>query len=158
VDEAAFRKEETVETDADSGYRKGNRSSRAELDLIARRWISLWCVPVDWVLFDSLHADDFEDCSPAGRDSSKKAFADGLAELTSAFPDLRTEVEDLVIDEEVGRVAVRWAGKGTGRRGYRGIKATNRQIVFGGIEIIEVRDRRVARRWGEWDISAHESG
>jgi hypothetical protein len=26
----------------------------------------MWCAPVDWDLFDRLHADDFEDCSAAG--------------------------------------------------------------------------------------------
>ena len=38
-------------------------STRLELESIARQWISLWCAPVDWVLFDRLHAEAFEDCS-----------------------------------------------------------------------------------------------
>ncbi len=135
-----------------SGRRK---SSRTELELIARRWISLWCVPVDWVLFDSLHADSFEDCSPSGRDGSKDAFADSLAELVAVFPDLQTEVDDLVVDDKAWRVAVRWSAVGTNRRAFHGVGPTGRRTPINGIEIIEIADRRVVRRWGEWDINAH---
>jgi predicted ester cyclase len=100
-------------------------------------WISLWCAPVDWALFDRLHADDFEDCSAGGRGTTKEALAGGLARLVRAFPELKTEVDDLVVDETTGKVAVRWSSLGTNR------------------EIIEVRDARIVRRWGEWDITAH---
>jgi steroid delta-isomerase-like uncharacterized protein len=135
-----------------AGQRK---CSRAELELIARQWISLWCTPVDWVLFDSLHAGCFEDCSPAGRKSSKEAFADGLAGLIAAFPDLHTDVEDLVVDDKAGRVAVRWSATGTNQRAFRGRGPTGKQTPITGIEIIEIADRRIVRRWGEWDRGAH---
>lgn len=130
-------------------------TSRAELDAIARQWISLWCAPVDWALFDCLHADDFEDCSAAGREPTKEAFADSLADLIAAFPDLQTKVDDLVIDEVAGRVAVRWSSVGTNRTTFLGIGPTGRQTSITGIEIIEIRAGRIVRRWGEWDISGH---
>lgn len=129
-------------------------SDRAELESIARQWISLWCVPVDWGLFDRLHADDFEDCSPTGRDTTKEAFADGLADLVAAFPDLETRVDDLVIDESASKVAVRWSATGTNRLTFLGIGPTGRKTPITGIESIEVRDGKIVRRWGEWDISA----
>lgn len=126
-------------------------SDRAELESIARQWISLWCVPVDWGLFDRLHADDFEDCSPAGRDTTKEAFADGLADLVAAFPDLKTRVDDLVIDESASKVAVRWSATGTHHQAFLGVDPTGRKTLITGIEIIAVRQGRIARRWGEWD-------
>jgi steroid delta-isomerase-like uncharacterized protein len=129
--------------------------SRAELESIVREWISLWCAPVDWGLFDRLHADGFEDCSAAGRDPTKEAFADGLADLVAAFPDLQTTVEDLVIDETTSRVAVRWSSVGTNRSAFLGIGPTGRQVTITGIEIIEIAGRRIVRRWGEWDIGGH---
>jgi steroid delta-isomerase-like uncharacterized protein len=133
-------------------------NERAELELIARRWISLWCAPVDWVLFDRLHADSFRDCSSAGRDVSKEAFADSLARLISAFPDLQTWAEDIVVDEAAGVVAIRWSATGTNRAPFLGIGPTGRQTPITGIEIIEIADRRIARRWGEWDVSGHVRG
>jgi len=131
------------------------KASRADLEATTRQWISLWCTPVDWALFERLHADDFEDCSPAGRGATKKAFADGLAELVRVFPDLRSTVDDLVVDETTGRVAVRWSAVGTNRERFLRVGPTGKTTPITGIEIIEVRDGRIVRRWGEWDITAH---
>lgn len=130
-------------------------TGRAELEAVAGAWISLWCAPVDWELFDRLHADDFEDCSAAGRETTKAAFATGLADLLRAFPDLQTRVDDLVVDVDTGRVAVRWSALGTNRRRFLDVGPTDRPTPFAGIEIIEVRGGRIVRRWGEWDISTH---
>ncbi len=133
-------------------------SHRAELEEIAEQWISLWCAPVDWQLFDRLHSPDFEDRSAAGRAAGKEAFATALAELVRIFPDLQTRVEDLVVDETAGRVAVRWSAEGTNSEAFMGVGPTWRKTPVSGIEIIEVRERRIVRRWGEWDITAHTGG
>jgi steroid delta-isomerase-like uncharacterized protein len=130
-------------------------SDREGLEAVTRRWISLWCPAPDWSLFDRIHADDFEDGSSAGRGTSKQAFAAGLAKLIAAFPDLRTEVEDLVIDEPSRRVAVRWSAVGTNRLEYLGVGPTHRRVRITGIEIIEIAEGRIRRRWGEWDITDH---
>jgi steroid delta-isomerase-like uncharacterized protein len=130
--------------------------TRVELEDIATRWISLWCAPVDWDLFDELHADDFEDRSAAGgRQTTKAAYAGALAELMEAFPDLAAQVDDLVTDADRSRVAVRWSASGTNRRRFLGIGPTGRRTPITGIEIIEVKDGHIVRRWGEWDITAH---
>jgi steroid delta-isomerase-like uncharacterized protein len=130
-------------------------SHRARLAEIAEQWISLWCAPVDWELFDRLHSSDFEDRSAAGRAPTKDAFAHALAEMVRVFPDLETRVDDLVIDEAAGRVAVRWSAQGTNTEAFQGKGPTWRKTAISGIEIIEVRDGQIARRWGEWDITAH---
>jgi steroid delta-isomerase-like uncharacterized protein len=125
-----------------------------QLRHLAKQWISLWCAPIDWQLFDRLHADDFEDCSPSGRATDKDGFAGGLRALLSAFPDLRTEIEDLVVDVAAAKVAVRWRATGTNRAEFLGVGPTHRGTSLTGIEIIEVAAGRVVRRWGEWDVSA----
>lgn len=130
-------------------------NDRQEMEEVARQWISLWCAPVDWALFERLHAADFEDCSSAGREPTRAGFAAGLAELVEVFPDLHTTVEDLVVDEAHARVAVRWAAQGTNRRRFLDAGPTHRLTRFTGIEIIEIRDGRIRRRWGEWDIGSH---
>lgn len=133
-------------------------SSRGELESIATQWISLWCAPVNWQVFDQLHATEFEDRSSAGRSPTKEGFADGLAELIRAFPDLRTKVEQLVVDVENARVAVQWSALGTNRAEFLAIGPTGRVTPMTGIEIIEVRSAQIVTRWGEWDISAHARG
>jgi predicted ester cyclase len=130
---------------------------RAQLQAIARQWVSLWCVPVDWMLFDRLHSPEFEDLSSAGRPPTKAGFAAGLAEFVGAFPDLHTTAQQLVVDVKRSQVAIRWSATGTNRHGFLGIGPTLRVTPITGIEIIEVRSGQVVRRWGEWDISAHDS-
>ena len=133
-------------------------STRANLERIAKEWITLWCTPVDWELFDHIHANEFVDCSSAGRPPTKEGFAQGLAELVRAFPDLHTTVEGLVIDESKSQVAVRWIAQGTNQTKFLGIGPTHHLTTITGIEIIEIQDSQIVRRWGEWDISAHEEG
>jgi len=135
-----------------------NPAQRNDLAATAQRWLSLWDAPVDWVRFDRLHADDFEDCAPAGRPSTKEGFAQGLRAMTQAFPDLRTALLDLVVDEARATVAVRWSARGTNLGPYLGVGPTRRATVFTGIEIIEIRGGRIVRRWGEWDASDHLAG
>jgi steroid delta-isomerase-like uncharacterized protein len=130
-------------------------STREELSATAKKWLSLWNTPVDWVLFDSIHSDAFEDCASSGRPTTKQGFAQGLEQLARAFPDLRTMLQSLVIDEQNSTVAVRWSARGTNVERFLGIGPTNRTIEMSGIEIIQIARGQVIRRWGEWDISAH---
>ncbi len=130
-------------------------TTRDELTDLATRWIALWCAPVDWAAFDRLHAETFEDMAAAGRSATKAGFAAGLAAFVTAFPDVVARVEDLVIDEARGRVAVRRSARGTNAARYLGIGPTHRQTTITGIEIIEIADGAIVRRWGEWDITDH---
>jgi steroid delta-isomerase-like uncharacterized protein len=132
-------------------------STRKNLINIAKKWITLWCTPVNWELFDQLHAEHFEDCSAAVRSPTKKGFAQGLAELVQAFPDLQTKIAGLVIDESISQVAVRWTAEGTNQKKFFGVGPTNNLTIITGIEIIEIQHGRIIRRWGEWDISGHVS-
>ncbi|TFG86420.1 MAG: hypothetical protein E4H17_04170 [Gemmatimonadales bacterium] len=75
--------------------------------------------------------------------------------FSEAFPDLRTTVEDLVVETETGKIAVRWSAMGTNRSRYLGIGPTHQPTRITGIEIIEVRGGQIVRRWGEWDITDH---
>ena len=125
------------------------------LQAVAVRWISLWTPPVDWALFDRLHDPAFEDAAAGGRTTDRAGFAEGLRAFTDAFPDLCASVDDLVVDRDAAKVAVRWSAVGTNRRSFLGIGPTQRRTRFRGIEIIEIRDGRIVRRWGEWDASDH---
>ena len=77
-----------------------NFTEREQFEALAREWIGLWSAPLDRARFDALHADDFEDCSSAGRPTTKAAFLEALLRFERAFPDVRTTVTDLVVDGE----------------------------------------------------------
>jgi len=126
---------------------------RDALSRISREWVSLWCPSPRRSRFDALHADEFADHSSAGRAPTKEAFWHGLMDLVTAFPDLDSRVDDLVIDESTCRVAVRWSARGTNRARYLGKGPTHQVVHITGIEIIEIHGGRITDRWGEWDIS-----
>ena len=100
---------------------------------------------------DDVHTPDFIDRSPAGRGSDNAAYKAGLIELFEAFPDWYATTEDLIIDIAQGKVAVRWTATGTHQCSFMGYSATRRQTRFSGIEIVTIREGRIAERWGEWD-------
>lgn len=122
-----------------------------DLRALVRTWIEDgWCRG-DGGVVDRLHAPGFVDHDPGGRTPDNAGFKAGIARLYAAFPDLTATVEDLVVDGGAGTVAVRWTAAGTHRGAYLGAAPTGRTVRFKGIEILRVRDGRIAERWGEWD-------
>jgi steroid delta-isomerase-like uncharacterized protein len=124
----------------------------SSLRSVARRWVQIDYRRAGFEEeFDALHAADFEDLSPAGRGSGRDAFKQGMVEWFRAFPDLEVRVDDLVIDTEQSKVAIRWSAEGTHRERFLGAAPTGRKIRFRGIEILTVAGGLVIERWGEWD-------
>ncbi len=125
------------------------RSDR--LRRITLRWIEEGWRNGNPAVVDELHAPDFVDHAPAGRDPGNDGFRRGIEELHAAFPDFSAVVEDLVVDALSGTVAVRWVATGTHRGSYLGAPASGNVVTFAGIEIVRIRDDRITERWGEWD-------
>lgn len=124
------------------------------LTSIARRWMKLHEAhrgPAFNEEFAALHAASFQDFSPAGRPTDRDGFKAGLVEWYRAFPDLEVKVDDLVVDAERSKVAIRWSAVGTHRESFLGVAATGRRISFRGIEIVTVVGGVLVERWGEWD-------
>lgn len=117
---------------------------------MAEHWIEAWQKRQIYIL-DELHSDDFVDHDSAGRLPDKAGFKQGLIELYAAFPDFQAAVEDLIVDSENCKVAVRWTATGTHSGEFLGIPSSQRKIRFKGIEIIKIREGAIVERWGEWD-------
>ena len=125
-------------------------ASRAELESIARRWISLWQTP-DMRLVDELHDPEFVDRSPDGRGQDLPSFKTGILDLYAAFPDFIAETRLMVVDELDSSVAISWIAAGTHEASFMGYPASHAQIRFSGIEIIRIRNGKIIERWGEWN-------
>lgn len=129
--------------------------NRSKFEYLANQWISLWNSPIDLNLFDELHSDDFIDLSSSGRPSDKNGFKEGILKLLNAFPNLQTNVDDILIDFEKSQIAVRWHSIGINKQKYLGIGTTEKLTKITGIEIIEIKEDKIVKRWGEWDILDH---
>ena len=126
-------------------------SGRAELEALARRWLAEGWRRGNAAVIDELHAPDFVDHDPGGRTPDNAGFKEGIVRLYAAFPDFAARLEDLVVDEAAGTVAVRWSASGTHAGAYLGAAASGRRVDFTGIEILRFRGILIAERWGQWD-------
>lgn len=122
-----------------------------KLKTVVRRWIQVGWQNGDQSIVDELHAPDFVDHDAAGRTPDNEGFKEGIASLYRAFPDLKAEVVDMVVDVESGLVCVRWTATGTHTGIYLGVEPTGNRITFKGIEIVRIREGFITERWGEWD-------
>jgi steroid delta-isomerase-like uncharacterized protein len=75
----------------------------------------------------------------------------GIMELYAAFPDFYATIDDLVLDVDAEKVAVRWTATGTHRGTYQGAVATGKRVLFHGIETLHISNGRIIERAGEWD-------
>lgn len=123
----------------------------AQLKAIVRRWIEVGWQNGDPSIVDELHAPYFLDHDAAGRSPDNQGFKEGIISLCRAFPDLKAEVADMVVDAGSGIVCVRWKALGTHRGHYLGAVPTGKHITFKGIEIVRIQNGRITERWGEWD-------
>lgn len=118
---------------------------------VAHRWVRAGWQHPDLSAFEQLHAPEFTDHSSSGRAPTRIGFWQGVLALYAAFPDFHATVEDLVVEQQTGKVSICWAATGTHQGVFLGVEPTNRQVRFEGIEIVRVQSGRIMERWGEWN-------
>ena len=89
-----------------------------------------------------------EDGGPLKGTEGFKAFH---AAYTSAFPDMRIQVEDVI--QEGDKCAVRFSGSGTHTGEGIGLEATNRPVTFTGMSFTRWKNGKIVEGWNEVDIS-----
>jgi predicted ester cyclase/catechol 2,3-dioxygenase-like lactoylglutathione lyase family enzyme len=147
-DEAAYF------ADPDGNVVVAARPAALEPRAVVSRWLEAWRGG-DASLLDELHAPDFVDHAPSGRAPDHEGFKEGLRALYAAFPDFLAVAEEILVAPDASPNAVkatlRWSASATHRGAFLGIAPTGRTIRFRGIEIVTLREGRIAARWGEWD-------
>jgi predicted ester cyclase len=74
------------------------------------------------------------------------AFRDGYMRQTqTAFPDIRHDVQDLMIDG--GKVVMRFHGEGTHAGEFLGLAPTNKVVRYEGIAIFRMEGELIAEVW-----------
>lgn len=118
---------------------------------IARCWAELWSIG-DSTLADRVFAADLRDHRSAPFEDVQGIEAElrFIALIRSAFPDLRVEIADLLVDGD--RVAARVIHHGTHRGELLDIPPTGRRVTYEGMVIFRMADGRIAERWGTVDL------
>lgn len=106
--------------------------------LIHEVWTAAWDHG-DVAALDQLLAPDYrrvgaEDVEGLSRDEFKAS----ITATRSAFPDLVTHVEDVVVEGD--RAAVRWRSVGTHQHSFLGVPATRRSVEVSGATFAQFGD------------------
>jgi len=98
-------------------------------------------------LFEELFADDFVDHTPPANGTPDKGGVRQLYKLLrSAFPDFRGEIHWQLADGDC--VTTYKTYHGTHRGEFLGVPPTCRKIQFDALDVIRVRDGKLAEHWG----------
>ena len=118
---------------------------------IARRFYDEVINKGNLALADALLTHDFMDHGAQGVPMNLEGFKRFATGLAAAFPDLRVTVEDMVAEGD--KVAVRVTVSGTHTGVFMGsVQATGKRVTWTGIDIMRLRDGKIAERWNHRDL------
>ncbi|MFE3598810.1 flavin reductase [Streptomyces sp. NPDC059096] len=86
---------------------------------------------------------------PAGTPQDREQFKESIRAVREAFPDLRTEIEDVV--EEGDGLAVRWRSTGRHTGAFLGVPPTGRPVEVSGATFARFGGGAVTEEWVTFD-------
>jgi predicted ester cyclase len=98
-------------------------------------------------LLDELLAPGFVDhaAQMGGGDPTAEGFKTQVRLFRAAFPDGRSQIEDLIAEGD--RVVARWSDGGTQRGEWMGVAPTGKRVTTTGIDIYRIAGGRIAEFW-----------
>jgi predicted ester cyclase len=124
--------------------------STPTLHTIGARWAEIWNADRSLAVIDEIVAANFVSHSaPPGLPPGREGVKMWASAFRSAFPDLWSKVEDVIMEGD--RVVERFRGGGTHQGELFGIPATGVTMETTGINILRIVDGKVVEHWGNSD-------
>jgi steroid delta-isomerase-like uncharacterized protein len=123
-----------------------------ESKMLARRYMTEVWDKGNLEAVDELVAPTFIDHNPPpGLPSDRDGLKQSVTLFRTAFPDLKSTIEDLVAegDKVVGRIVAR----GTHRGEFQGIQPTGKPVTIEGIFIGRVAGGKLMESWEQFDAA-----
>ncbi|WP_046730048.1 flavin reductase [Streptomyces humi] len=117
--------------------------------LLRSAWRAAWDEGRVEALDDLLSPTYVRRRGPAGTTQTRDQFKDSIRAVRDAFPDLRTEIEEVVEDGD--RVAVRWRSTGRHTGAFLGVPPTGRPVEVSGATFARFDGTAVAEEWVTFD-------
>ena len=97
-----------------------------------------------------LYAVDYIYHGPGGMELTGRDGIRGLwMDFLNGFPDLRSTVDDIVIQGD--KIVLRWTIRGTHTGEFLGVPPSNSQITLPITEIFRIADGQLVEAWDQWD-------
>lgn len=117
--------------------------------LIRTAWRAAWDQGRVEALDDLLSPAYVRRRGPAAEAMDRDGFKDSVRAVRAAFPDLRTEIDDIVEDGD--RIAVRWRSTGRHTGTFLGVPATGKRVEVSGATFARFTGDTVAEEWVTFD-------
>ena len=92
---------------------------------------------------------DYRRIGSAGDDPGLAEFKASITATRSAFPDLSTTIDEIVVDGD--RAAVRWHSTGNHGHSFLGVPATRREVTVSGATFARFEGDRIVEEFVTWD-------
>lgn len=102
--------------------------------------------------FDDLLSADYRRITSSGDSQSLEEFKASIVGTRSAFPDLVTTVDEVIVEGD--RAAIRWHSVGSHEHSFLGVPATKRQVTVSGATFAHFDGDRIAEEYVTWDPRA----
>lgn len=117
-------------------------------DRIQAAWEAAWdSGEVD--ALDDLLAAYYRRISGTGTSQGRDEFKASITATRSAFPDLLTVVDEIVVEGD--RAAIRWHSTGSHEHSFLGVPATKREVAVGGATFARFEGDHIVEEFVTWD-------
>jgi steroid delta-isomerase-like uncharacterized protein len=120
-------------------------------DRIRAAWEAAWDRG-DVDALDDLLSPTYRRFGSGGDGQDATEFKASIIATRSAFPDLVTTVDEIVVEGD--RAAVRWHSSGSHKHSFLGVPATERQVTVSGATFAHFDGDRIAEEFVTWDPRA----
>jgi predicted ester cyclase len=118
--------------------------------MIVERFLTELWEERDLDIVDEVLAENYVDHSlPEKLPPNREGFKQFAKMYHRAFPNIDTEVEDVIIEGD--KVAMRWSARGVHKGEFMDIPPTNKPVEMTGINILRFSGNKVVESWNEFD-------
>jgi steroid delta-isomerase-like uncharacterized protein len=115
---------------------------------IRQAWVASWDRG-DVDALDGLLSPDYRRVGSRGEVHGLAEFKSSILSTRSAFPDLLTEIDEIVVEGD--RAAVRWHSSGSHQANFLDVPATQRSVAVSGATFARFENDRIVEEFVTWD-------
>lgn len=98
-----------------------------------------------------LHPDYVRESTGSHHITDAQQFKQDILDVRSAFPDLVTSIDSLIVSEDAATAAIFWHSSGTFSGELQGVPATGRRVQTRGSNLVTLRDGLIVHEQVTWD-------
>jgi predicted ester cyclase len=137
--------EETLPTPRSIILTTGQEQAAQPVILAARRYAAFWNTGEARYAEAALAQNFVDHTLPSGRPQGFKGVLEASKNFRAAIPDLRAEIEELLVVEDRAAVRYLFTGHFTGR--FKDLKGDGREISFRAVDIYRVQNGQISDNW-----------